>query len=61
MPTFARRPSTMSSLIPIQIPDNFMAGQQREQISERQFDKFTQSTIIFVLEDKIQKSSNYLF
>ena len=36
MPMFARRPSTVSSLIPVDIPQN----PQRQQISELQFDKF---------------------
>ena len=40
MPTFARRPSTMSSLFLVDIPQNSMVGQQRQQISELQFDKF---------------------
>ena len=40
MPTFARRPSTMSSLLLVDIPQNSMVGQQRQQISELQFDKF---------------------
>ena len=40
MPTFARRPSTMSSTTPVEIPRNSMVGQQRQQISELQFDKF---------------------
>ena len=30
----------MSSLIPVEIPQNPMVGQQRQQISELQFDKF---------------------
>ena len=34
MPMFARRPSTMSSLIPVEIPHNSMSGQQRQQILE---------------------------
>ena len=29
MPTFARRPSAMSSLFPVDIPQNPMVGQQR--------------------------------
>ena len=37
MPTFARRPSTMSSTIPVELPKNSMVGQQ---ISKLQFDKF---------------------
>ena len=40
IPTFARRPSTMNSLFPVDIPQNSMVGQQRQQISELQFDKF---------------------
>ena len=40
MPTFARRPSTMSSLFPVDIPLNSMVGQQRQQVSELQFEKF---------------------
>ena len=40
MPTFARRPSTKSSLFPVDIPQNSMVGQQRQQISELQFCKF---------------------
>ena len=40
MPMFARRPLTMSSLIPVEIPQNPMVLQQRQQISELQFGKF---------------------
>ena len=40
MPTFARRPPTVSSFVLVEIPQNSMAGQQRQQISELQFDKF---------------------
>ena len=39
-PTFAGRPSTMSSTIQVDFPQNSMVGQQRHQISELQFDKF---------------------
>ena len=47
MPTFARRPSTMSSLFPVDIRQNSLFGQQRQQISELQFDKFpTTSTFL---------------
>ena len=41
MPTCARRPSTMSSTIPVELPQNSMVGPQRQQISELQFEKFT--------------------
>ena len=33
-PTFARRPSTVRSTIPVEFPQNSMVGQQRQQISE---------------------------
>ena len=60
MPTFAGRPSIMSSLIPVEFPQNSLAGQQRQQISELQFDKFPGPQFFF-LEVEIQKSSDYLF
>ena len=37
MPMSERRPSTMNSSLPVEIPQNSMAGQQRLQISELQF------------------------
>ena len=40
MPISARRPSTMSSTIPVEFPQNSVVGPQRQQISELQFDKF---------------------
>ena len=40
MPTFAKRPSTTSSLIPLEFPQNSMVGLHRQQISELQIDKF---------------------
>ena len=42
MPIFARRPSTMNSFFPAEgaYPKNYVADQQRLQISELQFDKF---------------------
>ena len=40
MPTLAGRPSTMSSAIPVDFLQNSMVGQQRQQISELQFDTF---------------------
>ena len=43
MPTFAGRPSTVSSWMPVELPENYMVGQQRQQISELQFDKFPNS------------------
>ena len=47
MPMSERRPSTMNSFWPVEIPQNSMAGQERQQISELQFDKFpTPSTLL---------------
>ena len=40
MPMFAGTPSTMNSFLSVRIPLNSMVGQQRQQISELQFDKF---------------------
>ena len=40
MPMTARRPSTMNSILPAEVPVNSMADQQRLQISELHFDKF---------------------
>ena len=41
MPTFATKQLTASSTIPVELPQNYMVGgQQRQQISELQYDKF---------------------
>ena len=40
MPSFARRPSTMNSFFPAEVPQNSVADQQRLQISELHFDKY---------------------
>ena len=48
MPTSAGRPSTMSSTIPVDFPQNSMVGQQRQQISELQFNKFPNSQSFLV-------------
>ena len=62
VPTFAGRPSTMSSLFPVDIPQNSVVGQQRQQISELQFDKIPYTFYNLMLEDKIrQKPSDYMF
>ena len=39
MPTFAPCPLTTSSTIPVELPQNYMVGQQRQQMSELQSDK----------------------
>ena len=56
MPTFAGRSSTMCSSTPVDFPYNSMAGQQRQQISELQFDKFPcpQSLLIWEIRFKNQ-------
>ena len=38
MRTFATRPLTTSSAIPVELPQNYMVGWERQQISELQFD-----------------------
>ena len=58
MPTLARRPSTMSSSIPVAVQQNSM---QRQQISELQFDKFPTPSSFLCWEDKIQEPSDHLF
>ena len=55
MPTFARRPSTMSSTLPVKFPQNSLGGPQIKQISELQFDKFRapQSFLVWKYDSKI--------
>ena len=50
LPTFAGRPSTMSSVIPVEFPQNSMVGQQRQQIPELQLDKFLNAQSFLVWE-----------
>ena len=53
MPTYAGRPSTMSSTIPVDLPQNSLVGQQT---SELQFDKFPnlQSFLVWKIRFKNQ-------
>ena len=60
MPTFARRPLTASFTTPVELPQNYMVGQQRPQISELQFDKFPNPTLVLGVENSIQNPSRYL-
>ena len=62
MPTFARRPSTMSSTIPVEFPQISMVGQQRQQIGELQFDKFPnpQSVLVWKIRVMDQKKERWL-
>ena len=59
MAMFARRHSTMSSSIPVEIPQNPKVGQQRQQISELQFDKVPtpQSFLCWKIRFKIQETA----
>ena len=56
MPTFAPRPLTASSAIPVELPQNYMVGQQRQQISEMQFNNFPkpQSFLVWKIRFKTQ-------
>ena len=56
MPTFAGRPSTMSSTIPVELWQNYVVGQQRQQISELQFDNIPnpQSFLVWKIRFKNQ-------
>ena len=56
MPTFAKKPLAASSIIPVETPKNCMVGQQRQQVSELQFDKFPnpQSFLVWKIRFKTQ-------
>ena len=56
MPTFAGRPPTMISSIPVEFPQNSLVEQQRQQMSELQFDKFPspQSFLVWQIRFKNQ-------
>ena len=56
MPMFATKPSTASSTMPVELPQNYMVGQQRQQISELQFDKLSnpQSFLVWKIRFKNQ-------
>ena len=58
-----RRPSTMNSFLPVEIPQNSMVGQQRQQISELQFDRFTtpSSFVYWKIRFKTQVTTCYDF
>ena len=49
MPTFASRPLTTSSTILVELPQNCVVGQQRQQMSELQFDKFPTPASFFLV------------
>ena len=56
MPTFATKPLTTSSTTIVELPQNHMVGQQSQQISELQFDKFPypQSFLVWKIRFKNQ-------
>ena len=56
MPTFARRPSTVSSTIPVVFLQNSMVGPQRQQIWESSIRQIPQPTIVLDVENKIQNT-----
>ena len=47
VPTFATKPLAASSTIPVELPQNYMLRQQRQQISELQLDKFLYPQLFF--------------
>ena len=59
MPMSERRPLTMNSFLPAEVPQNSMAGQQRLPISALQFDKFPtpSSVVCWKIRFKTQMSS----
>ena len=59
MPTFVIKPLNTSSTTPVELQQNSMVGQQRQQISELQFDKFPnpQSFLVWKIRFKNQATS----
>ena len=54
MPTFASRPLTTSSAIPVELPQNYVVGQQRQQTSELQFDTFPDPSSFLVWKTRFE-------
>ena len=60
--TYAGRPSTMNSFLPVEISQKFVAGQQRQEISELQFDTFPTPSTFFCWKIRFNNQvTNYLF
>ena len=59
MLTFAPRPLTTSSTTPVELPQNYLVRQHRQQMSELQFDKFLnpQSFLVWNVRFKTQVTS----
>ena len=60
MPTFARRPSTMSSSFPGEYSEEFQGWTAKTANVGAAIRQIPYSTNIFILEDKIQKPGDYL-
>ena len=56
MPTFATEPWTTSSTMPVGLPQSYVVGQQRQQISELHLDEFPdpQSFLVWKIRFKTQ-------
>ena len=54
MPTFATWSLTTSSTILVELPQNYVVGQQRQQISELQFDKFPNAQSFLVKKNRFK-------
>ena len=61
MPMSARRPSTMNSFLPAEVPQNCMAVQQRLQISELQFDEFSTPSSFSYWKITFKTPGDFLF
>ena len=61
VPTFATKPLTTSSTISVELPQNHMVGQQIQQNSELQNDKFPTPQEFLVWKIQIQKLSDCQF
>ena len=51
----------MSSSLPAEVPQNSVAGRQKLQISELQFDKFPPSSFFLCWKTKIENTGKFLF
>ena len=64
MPMFASRPLTTRSQNPVDIPQNYVVGQQRQQIPELPFDKFLVPSSFLVwktrLKTQVSNGSDFL-
>ena len=54
MPMFASRPLTTSSKHAVDIPQNYVVGQQRQQISELHFDRFLDPSSLLVWKTRFK-------